>query len=57
LELRLGCLLFPDVNSRKCECNENITFKVNENHFHAMSCPKGAPLRSNNHSTIIKLLR
>jgi hypothetical protein len=56
LKLRMGCLIFPDINERKCECNELITFSVNENHLHAISCPKGAPHRSNNHTAITKLL-
>jgi hypothetical protein len=58
LKLRMGCLVFPDINNRKCDCDDNNnTFPVNENHLHSISCPKGAKHRSNNHTAINKLLK
>jgi len=57
LKLRLGCQIFPDSNPRKCDCLEDLTFMVDENHFHGISCPKGATYRSSNHSKLNQLLQ
>jgi len=57
LKMRMGCNLFPNSKPRKCNCLEDLTFMVDENHYHGISCPKGAAIRSNNHTQSAQILR
>jgi len=57
LKLRLCIKLYAENRPRKCECNANKVFAVNENHFHGFSCIKAAAIRTQRHTQLNKLLK